>query len=248
MVLAMLKKTILALALALCAVASFSSQSFAGTIIKLGLGGDSAADFEDTGGLLGVLSTADDGNGSIGDQNTTVDFLGALESEAADILTAIASFTLDGVTADGSAIVIGGSVVFQSFLGGTLSLYDASNALLLSGTLDESSLAGTLGAPATAGVITTTFGQFTGGPLAQYLDPNSLSLSISLADVNNGAGLSVTPPPPFPAPQFYLNGVLNAFQADATVIIAADPIPEPATIALLLMCATIGHFAARRKK
>lgn len=235
-------------AVAVCAVAIASSQTYAGTIIKLTLGDDDMTDIEFTGGVGGILSTVDDLDPSIGDQNTAVEFLDVLDPHAADIVTAIASVTLDGVVADGNAIVFGGTVVFQNFMGGTLSLYDSADNLLLSGTLDASSLIGTLGPPATGGLITTTFGAFTGGSLAGYLDPNSLALSISLADINGGAGLSVTPGLPFPPPTIFDGGELNAFMADASIIISADPIPEPSSIALLLTSGAIAAIGGRRRQ
>jgi hypothetical protein len=235
-------------AVAVCALAIATSQIQAGTIIKLTLGEDNSPDIEFSGGASGILSTTDDAHvsGSIGNQNTTVEFLDVLDPHAADIVSDIASVTLDGVTAQGNALVLGGSVVLQTFLGGTISLYDAADTLLLSGTLDQSSLLGTLGAPATGGVITTSFGQFTGGTLAGYLDPNTLALSISLANINGGAGLSVSPPPP-PQSVIYDAGELNAFDADATIIISADPIPEPATVAMLLAGGLLSGFAIRRR-
>jgi hypothetical protein len=232
---------------AVCALSIASSQSYAGTIIKLTLGDDDMTDIEFTGGDGGILSTVDDMDPSVGDQNTAVEFLDVLDPHAADIITAIASVTLDGVEADGNALVLGGSVVLQSFTGGTLSLYDDNDVLLLSGSLDESSLLGTIGAPATAGLITTTFGAFTGGTLAQYLNPNSLALSISLADINGGAGLSVSPAPPFPPPGMFDDGELGAFTADASMIISGDAVPEPASIALLLTSGVIAVIAARRR-
>jgi hypothetical protein len=218
-----MKKTFFAVAV--CALSIASSQLYAGTIIKLTLGDDDAPDIEFSGGVGGILRTTDDSHvsGSTGDQNTAVEFLDVLDSQAADILTDTASFTLDGLLVDGPANVLGGFFVVQEFTGGTLSLYDAANTLLLSGTLNDSALAGVLGPPAAAGVITTTFGEFTGGTLAGFLDPDSLSLSISLANINDGAGLSVT------------SDVLNAFEADATAIIGADPVPEPGSVALLLI-------------
>jgi hypothetical protein len=238
------------IAVALCVFASAASQCYAGTIIKLSLGGDAAADVEYTGGLAGVLSTVDDLNAATtGDQNTAVEFLDILDPVETDILTSTASFTLDGVVNTGPAIVIGGSFLVQNFTGGTLELYDASNVLLLSGTLDVSSLTGTLGPPATGGLITATFGAFTGGALSPYLDPDSLALSIALADINGAAGLSVAPPPPFPPPLIYDAGLLTAFTADAAVIIAADPVvPEPVTIAMLVVSSMWAAAATRRRQ
>jgi hypothetical protein len=228
------------IAVVLCAFMSAASPCSAGTIIKLSLGGDGAADVEYTGGVGGVLSTVDDLNAATtGNQNTAVEFLDILDSIVPDIFTTTASFTLDGLSASGVALPMG-SAVFQNFTGGTLELYDAANTLLLSGSLDESLLAGTLGPPGTGGLITTSFGQFTGGTLAPYLDPDTLALSIALGDVNGGAGLSVSPIVGFPA-----LSMLNSFTADASVIIAASPIPEPAAILLMALSVILAATVAR---
>jgi hypothetical protein len=96
-------------------------------------------------------------------------------------------------------------------------------------------------------VITTSFGTFTGGSLASQLDPTSLTLSIALTGVNGGAGLSVTPPPPALPPLLHL-GELNAFTADGSVVITAEPIPEPAALSLLLLSGTLATAVLRRRR
>jgi len=206
-----------------------ASAARADTILKLGLGGGTSADLEYSGG---VLSTVDDGDGATtGNQNTNVEFLGFL-SFLPDIASG-ASYTLDGVSASGPATVLG-ALVIQSLSGGTLSLYDASNTLLLSATLGDSVLTGPLGAPATGALFSTSFATLLpGGALDSYIAPGSISFSISMTDVNGGAGLSASGG----------GTVLDAFTSDATQSIAADA-PEPAT-GLLLGLAAAG-FAARR--
>jgi hypothetical protein len=75
---------------------------------------------------------------------------------------------------------------------------------------------------------------FTGGTLASKLDPDTLSLSMSLTDINGGAGLSVT------------NGdepLLRPFNADVTLNIAG--VPEPASALLALLAAVIVASATR---
>jgi hypothetical protein len=237
---------------AICALVMASAQSQAGTIIKLSLGGDSAADVDFTGGIGGFLGTADDSvPGTTGEQNTAVEFVDFLEGVAADIDTPTASFTLAGLTAVGPATVVGGSLVFQSFAGGTLALYDPANTLLLSGTLGSSSLSGTIGPPGAGGLFTTSVAFVTGGTLAPYIDPASLSLSVALLDINGGAGLSVSPlPPPLPPPPppGFAFGILDPFSADASLNIAGEPIPEPASVMLSLVGAAIGVIAATQRK
>jgi hypothetical protein len=239
-------------AAALCAVAVFSAPCHAGTIIKLSLGGDAGPDIEFTGGIGGVLSTADDSAvpATTGDQNTAVEFLEFLEPLTTDILTPTASFSLDGLVAVDPATVIAGVVVFQSSTGGTLELYDAANVLLLSGTLGDSSLSGTLGPPGAGGLFTTTFAVVTGGTLSPYIEANSLSLSVSLSDINDGAGLSVAPlPPPLPPPPppGFAFGILRPFTGHATVEIAGEFVPEPGSFSLLLICGAFSWIATRRR-
>jgi hypothetical protein len=236
-------------AIVICALAAAAAPCDAGTIIKLSLGGDPGADIEFTGGVGGILSTADDTiAGTTGDQNTAVEYTDFLEAYETDIDTSTASFTLDGLVVAGPATTINGALVFQGFAGGTLELYDAANTLLLSGTLTDSALSGGLGPPGTGGLFTTSIATVTGGTLAPYIDPTSLSLSVSLVDINGGGGLSVSAL--VPGPPGISFGVLDAFTADASLLIAGDfsGIPEPASIALLLMGFATSLFAGRRAR
>ena len=197
-----------------------ASSARADTIIKLGLGGDAAADLELSGG---ILSTVDDGDGATtGNQNTNIEFLGFL-SFLTDETLSLASYTLDGVAVAGPATVFGGSMAIQNLTGGTLSLYDGNNILLLSASLVSSVITGPVGAPATGAIFSTSFATLIpGGTLDAYLDPNSISFSISMSDVNGGTGLSVSGG----------GTVLDPFTADATQTIAAE-VPEPKAAALL---------------
>lgn len=198
-----------------------ASGARADTIIKLDLGDDAATDLQLSGGFL---STVDDGDGATaGDQNTDVEFLGFLSS-LPDIASAAASYTLDGVAVSGS-LAIFGSLAIQNLTGGTFSLFDENNVLLLSVSLDDSVLTGPLGAPATGALFSTTFGTILpGGTLDSFItDPGSISLSISMTDVNGGVGLSSSGG----------GTVLNPFTADATQSISA--VPEPGAAALIAL-------------
>jgi hypothetical protein len=121
-----------------------------------------------------------------------------------------------------------------------LSLFDPSNSLLLSGVLTSSSLQGTIGPPGTGAVFTTNIATVTGGSLLPFIVPNTLGLSMTLTNVNGGAGFAVT------------NGLLNPFVADSSVNISGDPtdlgghIPEPATL-LLVTTALFAGTAVRRR-
>ena len=223
----------LSLAFAFLAMGAFvgmaATSADAGTIIKLSLGDDAASPDITFNGA--VLSTANDGGPGTGDQQTNVEFLDFLASET-DITNGSASFSLTGLAVSGAAQTFGGFLVIQNFLGGTFDLYDGADVLLLSGDLDASTLTGPIGPPATGALFTTTFGSITGGTLAPQISSDTLTLAITFTSINNGAGFGVSGVMP--------NQTLNSFTADASVIIAADPIPEPATLAL----AMLGLFAA----
>jgi hypothetical protein len=218
------------LALILLALPSIHADTF----IKLDLGG-SGPDLQMNS--AGVLSTADDGNaGTLGNQNTSVQFTAFLEP-LPDINTNSASVTLNGLAVAGPALTFG-DLVIQNFFGGQFSLFDSANALLLQGSINASSLTGTVGPPGTGSVFTTTFGTITGGTLAPLIQPGSLSLSISLTNINGGSGFSL------------VSGNLAPFLADGSLDLAGQAaVPEPTT-SLLIMLATgaAGAWRLRRRE
>lgn len=222
-----LNKVILAAVVALFVTTTANAT----TILKLNFG-STGPDFQYAGG---ILSTIDDGDAATaGDQNTQAAFEGLLAG-VPDITTDIASVTFDGITADGAATILPGFVV-QNTIGGTFDLWDSSNTLLLSATIDSGSISGPLGAAATGSFVTLSLGNYTGGTLLPLLGgANAASIGVSFTDVasRSGAGFSV-------------NGTsLNAFTADATANLAA--VPEPTTVGLLL-AGLAGGFGVRRKK
>jgi hypothetical protein len=205
---------------AACAVLfAAATLSQASTILKLNLGGV-GPDIGMNG--AGILSTTNDGVvATVGDQNTDIEYTGGLNF-IPDLNTDTASFTLQGLTEVGAANVFG-SLVIQNFLGGQFSLYDPSNVLLLQGPLTNSALTGVLGPPGTGALFTTTLGAVTGGTLAPFIVPGTVSLSMNMTTVNGGSGFVVAGGGP----------QLNPFLADASLSIAAETVPEPATMTLL---------------
>jgi hypothetical protein len=224
--------------LAVCALLCVAtSVTQAATIIKLNLGGV-GPDVGMTAG--GVLSTISDGiAATTGDQNTDVEFTDFLDG-IPDITTTNASFSLSGLLAAGPATTFG-TLVIQPFAGGTFSLYnnDVANTLLLSGPLGGSALSGVIGPPGTGALFTTTLTSATGGTLASQLAPGSVSISMNLTNVDGGLGFFVPGP----------GGIIGPFQADAAVNIAANQIPEPATLTLLgLISAAVVACGRRRHR
>jgi hypothetical protein len=200
-------------------IAIFVSTAPAGTIIKLSPGNAAShIEFDE----YGVLSTVNDNNsGTTGEHNTAVDFQGFLGS--LDDIPENASVTVNGITRVGSATVFPTiQLMLQNFSGGTVSIYDTSNTLLLSGSLNASTLAGSLGATgADDALFTTSFNVITGGTLADEIDPSSLTLKMNIGDIDGGAGLS--------AP----GSVLSPFTANALLTITGELVPEPGTYLLL---------------
>ncbi len=219
--------------LAACALICFATSfAQAGTIIKLNLGGV-GPDVQMNAG--GILSTADDGiAGTTGDQNTAVEFTDFLDAFP-DISPSVASFPLGNVTAVGPASVFG-SLVVQNFVGGQFSLYDSANILLLQGLLTNSALTGTIGPPGTGALFTTTLGDVTGGTLAPLISPGSLSLSMNMTNVNGGAGFTA------------VEGALAPFLADASVNLAANAIPEPTSLTLVVIGSGAAIAFGRRRR
>jgi hypothetical protein len=187
------------------------STASAGTIMKLNP--DNATAHIEFG--PDVLSTVDDLNATTtGEHNTAIDFQGILD-DIPDITSASASVTVNGITKVGSANMLLNQLILQNFTGGTVSLYNEANTLLLSGSLNASRLAGSLGVTgANDALFTTTFNHITGGTLASGLDPNSITLKMNIGAINGGAGLSTT------------GSNLNDFTANALLTVTAE-VPEP---------------------
>jgi hypothetical protein len=217
------------------AICATTSALKADTLIKLTLG-ETTPDVALTQG--GVFGTTDDGNAATaGNQNTAIEYTGSLDF-IPDINTNIGSFSLNNLLAVGPAQVFG-SLVIQNFTGGIFSLFDPANNLLLSGILTNSALTGVVGPPGTGSVFTTSviIGPIAGS-LAPLIAPNSLSLSLTLTNINGGAGLAVGAAAP----------ILQPFTADSTLEIAGTAVPEPTTFALIALggIAAIGLRLRRR--
>jgi hypothetical protein len=235
---------------ALCALFGWALSSHAALIIVADLGDDAADDIELSSG---ILSTTDDGTAATtGDQNTAVEFVGFLDALAADINTPIASLSLDGFTPSGQATIFFGSTMVQDFSGGTLSLYDAANTLLLSANMYLSGLTGPSMAPGMGGLFTTYVdGLVTGGTLATHLDGYTIRMEMHLPLINGGAGFSTNPAPGLPTPTIHV-GDLNSFAAGATIEISAEPservVPEPAAAVALAIGSALCAACLRRRR
>lgn len=223
------------------AVALSSFQvAHAGTIIKLSLGSDAAADYQFSGGLGGQMTTINDGNGaSPGDQDTAVEFLDFLSSFPN--IPAGASYTMSGLQATVPATTFAG-YAFQDLTGGTFQLWDNLNNPLLNVGLTTSTIVAQVGNPSGA-VLTTTLGTPLGGPLAPYIVPGSVSISIALSDIKSGLATGV-----IYNPIGVGTGTLSPFTADATKNILADGtgIPEPMSVVLVAL-SMIAGFGLRRR-
>lgn len=184
-----------------------------------------------------VFSTITDGDlTSLGDQNTRVNFLGALDT-VTDINDPFASFTLAGVTIAGAPTPVG-PVVVQPTNGGTFSLWDESNTLLLSGVLNDGAITGSSTAE-TGSFFNVSFMSFTGGSLAPLLDPDSAGISFALSSIFGGGVLGLQ----------IVNGALAPFTADGLVAIDGSPaaVPEPMSAALLVIGGGAAAWVRRRK-
>jgi hypothetical protein len=194
-----------------------------------------------------VLATPPDGNNlTTGLQDTAIvfgDFLSPLFAARAG------SYSLQNLTTNGPASTVavpGGTLVFQPMKNGNFQVYDNNlNALLLDVDLTPSStlLTGSLNSP-TGGLITVTNGKAVGGALLGYVDPNSISFSISLSNILSNGGT---------VGHFVLDSsnVLTAFQASATKEIGANPnplgSPEPSSAVLLALGSLCGAIFRRRR-
>jgi hypothetical protein len=204
--------------------------SYAGTIIKLDLGG-TGPDVTFSGGNGGILSTVDHNPaGLVGDQATSILYTDFLSSMVPNPTSG--SYSLSGATALGAATPLGGGVFAQNFSSGNFKLYDSSNVLLLDVDLGSSLLVG----GGNGAFFSITNGTVVGGlpSLTSQLVPNSIGTSMTLTSISGG-GLSTS------------GGFLKAFQADATNEITATQVPEPATILLAISFLSAPMFLRRRR-
>jgi hypothetical protein len=229
----------------ICAVVGPAARAGAELIILANLGGDTADDIEyNIQSNIGTLSTRDDLGTGHGDQNTAVDFVGLLSSMA-DIPTGLGSLSLNGFVATGPAMTFPGyASVIQDFSGGTLELYDAANALLLSANLFSSGLNGPTMSPGKGGLFTAyVTGVVTGGSLAPQLDLYTIRVDMHLPLIASGIGFSMIPGSPANT------GRLNPFTADAVVEISAELIPEPTgAVTLVAGIAALSAILRRKKR
>jgi hypothetical protein len=153
------------------------------------------------------------------------------------------------MTKSGQAIVVAGTtLVLQKFTGGSFSVYDPSNNLLLSGNLSLSAVSGSLGNPI-GGIFTASSVTLTGGSLQSYIDASTFQISLTFSSIANdgGVGLAVSPAPPSLPPAANYLGDMVGFTANATADINSKAIPEPATIAVGALFAVVLASMRRRR-
>jgi hypothetical protein len=211
-----------------------STSAYADTIIKFDLGG-TGPDLRFDGN---VLETVSDPNGLAGDQTTLVTFTGFLEGVLANLTGA--SFTLSDVMAFGNANILG-SFISQQTQGGTFSLFDSSDSLVLSGNLGNGVITGASGVD-TGSVFNTTVFSFTGGSLLSMVSDTPAGISFALTNILSGSnvGLSTSFNPN--TQSFELLG----FTADSSGQITGSPIPEPTTL-MLFGSAVLGGVIRKRR-
>jgi hypothetical protein len=212
-----------------------ASSAAADTIIKFGLaevGPDVL--YED-----GVFFTRDDNDlTTFGSQNTGLNFVGFLQGVFPDIQEG-ASMTLDGVTAVGLATTTG-DVILQQTSGGSFSIWNEANELLLAGELGEGAIAGSAAAD-TGSFFNTEVVNYVGGSLLALIAPSPGGISISVASVRTGGEIGL---------QIDDEGRLKNFTANGNGLITGDPlaqVPEPSTV-LLMLSGLLGTTLRKRKK
>lgn len=212
-----------------------STAVSADTIVKFDLGG-TGPDVVYSGG---VFSTIADPNGLAGDQTTGINFTGFLEGVIANIISG-ASFSIDNVMATGGASLVG-PVIVQQTTGGTFGLWDASNSLLLSGTLGSGTITGAVGGIAGSLFSTSVF-SFTGGSLLSLVADTPAGISFALTNIMSGGVVGMNTI--FDAAT--QTNILRDFNSDASGQITGNAIPEPSTM-ILFGSALLGGVIRRKK-
>lgn len=230
-----LRKCAIALGAIAC-LAGGSAPASAGTILKVNFG-NSGPDFEFDGSVVGTPDDLD--SGTTGLQNSQVTFAGDFDSSYADILSG-GSLSIFGIGLDGPASATAGGVITQSTLGGGFSIFDASNSLLLAGTIHEGMIVGMSGVSGASFTSTSPI-DYTGGWLFPQIEPPTGTLSVALGTVPSGnqTGLQVR------------DGKLIPFTAGATGSFGGmvHSTPEPGSgIIFATMAIGLGVWGHRRRR
>lgn len=218
---------------------SISSNVLADTIMKFDLSSTNT----DVRFVNNIFSTVNDNIASTpGQQNTSIDFSGFLDSTIQDILSG-ASITISNVLAVGApTIILNNGVIQQNTEGGNVSFWNLNGDLLLSANLDNSSIMGSING-STGSFFNTTSMTFTGGSLFSSLTPGSGGFSLALSNVLSGSHIgfdySVSSNGDFS---------IKNFTADANGLVTGSTVPEPATSLLLGLSFLGGVFSKTKKK
>jgi hypothetical protein len=230
------KTLTMSLALLFVSVAPVSAD----TLIKFGLDEPgTTASAPDLQYFDGVFQTVNQGDAStLGDQNTGLLFTGFLQGVMADIVSG-ASLTIADVFGIGAAYEnpnIG--TISQQTSGGTLSIWDNNNALLLSAELGEGVITGAANVP-TGSFFSTEFVNFTGGSMLQFINPFPGNISLSMLGITTGQAIGLL---------VNEGGELQNFTGFGNGLVTAQEIseiPEPAT-AMLILSGLLGTVMRRR--
>jgi hypothetical protein len=221
----------------LCLV-SLCGRAYGETVLSFTLqGGLASNDFEFSGGEFS--SIIDPGvtqpNGQLTDLQFETFFDGIPDIGSGAVIS------MSGLLKTGTTVTFG-NIVTQQFSGGSFSIFDDMDNLLLGGTIASSSLVGsTAGGNAT--ISNSDPVTFTSGSLLSLVDPNSGAFSLAMDDVRTGGALGLRG-----SSTGTMDGQLQDFSARLTgQFEAAVAVPEPSSVVLLVLFGLVAVGKSRRR-